>query len=102
MNYIKILLLRQLVFVHGNGPTEINLILQAPGGGRVGVLRSGFVGYVLLASQNPHSIIVYSVANYRPHLSHFWTNVIVISRMELNASRLLNIKTIAGTILQHV
>ena len=31
MNYTKILLLRLLVFVHGNGPTEINLTLQAGG-----------------------------------------------------------------------
>ena len=68
-----------------------------PGGG---VLRSGFAGYVPLASQNAHPIIVYSVANYRPHLSHFWANVIVISRTEFNASRLLNIKTAAGTIFQ--
>ena len=65
-----------------------------------GVLGSGFAGYVSLVSQNPHPIIVYSVANYRPHLSHFWANVIVISRTELNASRLLNIKTTAGTIFQ--
>ena len=50
------------------------------------VLGSGFAGYVPLASQNPHPIIVYSVANYRPHLSHFWANVIVISRTEFNAS----------------
>ena len=27
---------------------------------------------VLLASQSPYPIIVYSLANYRPHLSHFW------------------------------
>ena len=27
---------------------------------------------MLLASQSPSPIIVYSVANYRPHLSHFW------------------------------
>ena len=33
-----------------------------------GVLESGFAGYLLLASQNPHSIIVYSVASHRPHL----------------------------------
>ena len=38
------------------------------------VLGSIFAGYVLLASKNPHPIIVYSVANYRPHLSHFWGN----------------------------
>ena len=65
-----------------------------------GALGSRFAGYVLLASQNPYPIIVYSVANYRPHLSHFWANVIVISRTELNASRLLNIKTTTGTIFQ--
>ena len=44
------------------------------GGG--GVLGSIFAGYVPLATQNPYPIIVYSVANYRPHLSHFWANVI--------------------------
>ena len=51
-----------------------------------GVLGSGFAGYVPLASQNPYPIIVYSVAGYRPHFSHFWANVIVISRTEFNAS----------------
>ena len=40
---------------------------NAPGG----VLGSIFAGYVPLASPNPYPIIVYSVANYRPHLSHF-------------------------------
>ena len=69
-----------------------------PGGG--GVLGSSFAGYVLPDSQNPYPIIVYSVASYRPHLSHFWANVSVISRTEFNASRLLNIKTTAGTIFQ--
>ena len=68
-------------------------MLRVPGKGGGGVLGSGFAGYVPLASQNPHPIIVYFVANYRPHLSHFWANVIVISRTEFNASRLLNIKT---------
>ena len=48
-----------------------------PGGG------SGFAGYVPLTSQNPHPIIVYSVANYRPHLSHCWANVIVIAAVNL-------------------
>ena len=47
---------------------------------RGGVLGSSFAGYVPLASQNPNPIIVYSVANYRPHLSHFLAHVIVISR----------------------
>ena len=70
------------------------------GGGGGGVLGSGFAGYVPLAPRNPHPIIVYSVANYRPHLSQFWANVTVISRTELNASRLLNIETTAGTIFQ--
>ena len=65
-----------------------------------GIIRSSFVGYVPLASQNPHPITVYSVANYRPHLSHFWANIIVISRTEFSASRMLNIKTTAGTIFQ--
>ena len=37
-----------------------NNFVKNPGGG---VLGSGFAGYVPLASQNPHPIIVYSVAN---------------------------------------
>ena len=53
--------------VKSQGVTE-----PAPGG----VLGSNFAGYVPLASQNPYPIIVYSVTNYRPHLSHFWANVI--------------------------
>ena len=56
----------------------MNYVLFAPrerkrraggGGGLRGLI---FAGYVLLASQSPYPIIVYSVANYRPHLSHFW------------------------------
>ena len=31
-----------------------------------------FTEYVPLASQSPYLIILYSVANYRPHLSPFW------------------------------
>ena len=65
-----------------------------PEGGGEGYLVCTW--YVPLASQNPYPIIVYSVASYRPHLSH----VIVISTTEFNASRLLNIETIAGTIFQ--
>ena len=34
-----------------------------------------FAGYVQLASQSPYPIIIHSVANRRPHLSHFWANV---------------------------
>ena len=39
-----------------------------------GVLGIIFAGYESLASESPYPIIVYSVANYRPHLSHFWAN----------------------------
>ena len=42
---------------------------------RGGVLGLIFVGYVLLAPQRPYPIIVYSVANYRPHLSRFWADM---------------------------
>ena len=31
--------------------------------------------YVLLDFESRYPIIVYSVANYRPHLSHFWANI---------------------------
>ena len=72
--------------------------ISTSGGG--GVLGSSFAGFVPLASQNPYPIIVYSVASCRPHLSHFWANVIVISTTEFNASRLLNIETTAGTTFQ--
>ena len=41
------------------------------GGGLLGLI---FAGYVPLASQSPYPIIAYFVANYRPHLSHFWAN----------------------------
>ena len=36
------------------------------------VLGLIFAGYVPLASQSPYPIIVYSVANYSPNLSHLW------------------------------
>ena len=38
---------------------------------RGGLLGSIFAGCVPLASWSPYPIIVYSVANYRPHVSHF-------------------------------
>ena len=60
-----------------------------------GYLGPVWLGMYLLASQNLYPIIIYFMANYRPHLSHFWANAIVISRTEFNASRLLNIKTTA-------
>jgi len=43
------------------------------GGAALGLL---FAGYVPLASQSPYPIMVYFLANYRPHLSHFLENVI--------------------------
>ena len=43
------------------------------GGGEV--LGLIFARYVPLASQSPYPIIVYSVANYRPHLSQFCANM---------------------------
>ena len=42
------------------------------GGGGLGLI---FAGFVPLASQSPYPIMVYSMANYRPHPSHFWANV---------------------------
>ena len=44
--------------------------LQAiwPGGRGLGLI---FAGNVPLAFQSPYPIIVYFLANYRPHLSHF-------------------------------
>ena len=50
---------------------------ESPGGGReVVVLGLIFAGYVSLASQSLYPIMVYSVANFRPHLSHLWAKVI--------------------------
>ena len=53
---------------------SVILDIYTPLGGGGGVLGLIFAGYVPLASQSPYPIIVYSVANYRPHLSHFWAN----------------------------
>ena len=39
---------------------------------RGGVLRTAFAGFVSMVSLNPYSIIIYSLADYGPHLSHFW------------------------------
>ena len=40
-----------------------------------GVLGSICTGNMPLASPNSYPIIVYSVANCRPHVSHFWANI---------------------------
>ena len=42
------------------------------GGGVLGLM---FAGYVQLAYKSPYSIIVYFLANCRPHLGHFLENV---------------------------
>ena len=55
----------------GVPPKLVRLPREIPGGGGGGALGSILAGYVPLASQSPYPIIVYSVANYRPHLSHF-------------------------------
>ena len=51
--------------------------VHSPSEGRGGGVLLGliFAGYVPLVSQSPYSIIVYSLANCRPHLSHFWANM---------------------------
>ena len=41
-----------------------------------GVLGLMFAGYVPLASQSPYPIVVYFLATYRTHFSHFLENVI--------------------------
>ena len=51
-------------------------ILAPLKGGGGGVLGFMFAGYVPLASQIPYPIIVYFLASYRHHLSHFLENVI--------------------------
>ena len=50
---------------------------RTPGGwGGGSLLGLIFAGYVPLASQNRYPLIIYFLANYRPHLSQFWANVI--------------------------
>ena len=51
----------------------LRVVEESRGGGKV--LGLIFAGYVPLASQSPYPFIVYSVANYRPHLSHIWANM---------------------------
>ena len=51
---------------------KYSLYSPPPGGGVLGLL---FAGYVPLASQSPYPVIVYSVANCRPHHSDFWANM---------------------------
>ena len=49
---------------------------EGGGGGEGGFNWVNFCcRYVPLASQSPYLVIVYSVANYRPYLSHFWASM---------------------------
>ena len=50
---------------------DFNETAASPGG----LLGLIFAGYVPLASQSPYTIFVFSVANYRPHISHSWANM---------------------------
>ena len=47
-------------------------LFTSGGWGALGII---FAGYVPLASQSPYPSIVYSLANYRPCLRHFWANM---------------------------
>ena len=75
---------RQTVYctVHGDVSHHLNVIIQMNATEQYlpvvlgeEVLGSIFAGYVPLASHSPYPTIVYSVANYRHHLSHFCGNV---------------------------
>ena len=66
--------------------------LGGRGGG--GVLGLIFAGYMPLASQSPYLIIIYSVANYRRHLSHFWANI-KFSRSQLSLFLFIYLPSIA-------
>ena len=60
---------------YSNTPWKEKKIFGFSPGKGGGVLGSIFAGYVPLASPDPYPIIVYSVANYRPQVSHFWANI---------------------------
>ena len=81
------------------GPEAVVVVVVVVGGGGGGTWIK-FCWVCAAGFSDPLPNYIYSVANYRPHLSHFGANVTVISRTEFNARRLLNIKTTAGTIFQ--
>ena len=58
----------------GSFPSLPEDVRVLPGGGVLGLI---FAGYVPLASHSPYPIIVYFLANYRPHLSHFLENITI-------------------------
>ena len=53
-----------------------NTTIDPGGGGGGGVLELMFAGYVPVASRSPYPILVYFLASYSLHLSHFLENVI--------------------------
>ena len=55
-----------------NGDIQPSMDTSVPRGRGTWV---NFAGYVPLASQISSPIMVYPVANYRPHLSHCWANI---------------------------
>ena len=55
-----------------SSPESIRGAIRGGGGGALGVI---FAGHVPLAAKSPYPIIIYSVANYRPRLGHFWANM---------------------------
>ena len=66
---------RCIVRATGKGHLTDRYMTPPGGGGLLGLI---FAGCVSVASQSPYPIIVYSVAKYRTHLSHFWENVIFV------------------------
>ena len=63
------------VLSHQSAPITQQSSPRVRGGGGW-LLWLMFAGYVPLASQSPCPSIVYFLANYRPHPSHFLENVI--------------------------
>ena len=71
---MKIDKLDEVTIVFGISDNNPGNCLLNPRGGEV--LASIFAGFVPLASPNPYPIIICSVTNYRPHVSHLWANAI--------------------------
>ena len=62
--------LRNRVIVHKQQIRDLHVYLHPGDWGR-GYLGKFFSDHVPLASPNPYPIVVYSVANHKPHPSHF-------------------------------
>ena len=44
-----------------------------------GLFEEVFAGYLPLVSHNPEPIVVNSVANCRPRISHLWLNNVILA-----------------------